>query len=61
MYRFIALVGIICAIAGAGMLIVLFLALMNNQIPINLSGALLAITPFALIILAAMFFSHHKI
>jgi hypothetical protein len=61
MYRFLTLAGIICAIAGAGMFIILLLTLVNNQMPINFFGALMAITPFALIIVAAMLFSYHKI
>jgi len=60
MYRLIALIGMICAVAGAGMLAVLLIALVNNQIPVNIAGTFLAIMPFFLLAMAGLLLSRHK-
>ncbi len=60
MYDFLSLIGLAFAVAGAGMLIVLLLALVNNQLPINAFGAFLAISPFIFILVAAFILTRRK-
>ncbi|MFH1655875.1 MAG: hypothetical protein ABH954_04630 [Candidatus Omnitrophota bacterium] len=61
MPKFLTLVGMACAIAGGGTLVVLLLAMINNQIPLDLTGVFLTTLPFAFIIIAAILLTRNRI
>ena len=60
MRDFLTLIGILFAVAGAGLLIILLLSLINNQLPINAFGAFIGVAPFALLIMAAVILTRRK-
>jgi hypothetical protein len=60
MIDFLSLIGLVCGIAGTGMLIIFVLALLNEQLPMNYFGIFLASSPFILLIIASILLTRRK-
>jgi hypothetical protein len=56
----ISLIGIICALLGAGMLIVLLATLANGHLPSGFPGVFIATSPFIFILIAAFILTRRK-
>jgi len=56
----ISLIGIICALLGAGMLIVLLITLISGQMPVDFFGIFLITSPFIFILIAAFILTRRK-